>query len=56
MQKNKILQNVSLLVFYLLIAPPVLAAVKDSVHGSFSGVMAWDLFLNRFRLFTTLLP
>ena len=46
MQKNKILQNVSLLVFYLLIAPPVLAAVKDSVHGAFSGVMAWDLFYN----------
>lgn len=46
MQKNKILQNVSLLVFYLLIAPPVLAAVKDSVHGAFTGVMAWDLFYN----------
>ncbi len=46
MQKNKILQNVSLLVFYLLVAPPVLAAVKDSIHGAFTGVMAWDLFYN----------
>ena len=46
MQKNKIIQNVSLLIFYLLFAPPTLAAVKDSIHGAFSGVMAWDLFYN----------
>lgn len=25
---------------------PVLAAVKDSIHGAFTGVMAWDLFYN----------
>ena len=46
MQKNKILHNVSLLIFYLLFAPLVLAAVKDSVHGAFTGVMALDLFYN----------
>lgn len=46
MQKNKILHNVSLLIFYLLFAPLVLAAVKDSVHGAFTEVMALDLFYN----------
>ena len=44
--KNKWLHNVLLVGFYLLLAPPVLAAVKDSIHGAFTGVMAWDLFYN----------
>ena len=44
--KNKWLHNVLLVGFYLLLAPPVLASVKDSIHGAFTGVMAWDLFYN----------
>ena len=44
--KNKWLHNALLVGFYLLLAPPVLAAVKDSIHGAFTGVMAWDLFYN----------
>ena len=44
--KNKWLHNVLLVGFYLLLAPPVLAAVKVSIHGAFTGVMAWDLFYN----------
>ena len=44
--KNKWLHNVLLVGFYLLLAPPVLAAVKDSIHGAFTGAMAWDLFYN----------
>ena len=44
--KNKWLHNVLLVGFYLLLSPPVLAAVKDSIHGAFTGVMAWDLFYN----------
>lgn len=46
MANNKIWHNVLLVLLYLLIAPPALAAIKDSVHGAFSGVMAWDLFYN----------
>lgn len=42
MANNKIWHNVLLVLLYLLIAPPALAAIKDSVHGAFSGVMAWD--------------
>ena len=45
--KNKWLHNVLLVGFYLLLAPPVLAAVKVSIHGAFTGVMAWDLFSGR---------
>ena len=44
--KNKWLHNALLVGFYLLLAPPVLAAVKDSIHGAFTGVMACDLFYN----------
>ena len=44
--KNKWLHNALLVGFYLLLAPLVLAAVKDSVHGAFTGVMALDLFYN----------
>ena len=29
-----------------VLAPPVLAAVKDSIHGAFTGMMAWDLLYN----------
>ena len=44
--KNKWLHNALLVGFYLLLASPVLAAVKDSIHGAFTGVMAWDLLYN----------
>ena len=44
--KNKWLHNVLLVGFYLLLESPVLAAVKDSTHGAFTGVIAWDLFYN----------
>ena len=45
--KNKWLHNVLLVGFYLLLAPPVLAAVKDSIHGAFTGVMAWPAAFGR---------
>ena len=44
--KNKWLHNVMLFGVYVLLAPPVLASVKDSIHGAFTDVMAWDLFYN----------
>ena len=46
MKNNKLLHNAAIVLLYLLSAPVVLAAVKDTIHGSFDGVMAWDLFYN----------
>lgn len=34
------------LLFFLLFAPPVLAVVKDSLHGNFQGVHGWELVYN----------
>lgn len=46
MKNNKYLHNMTIVLLYLLSAPVALAAVKDSIHGSFDGVMLWDLFYN----------
>lgn len=46
MNNKKCLHNAAIVLFYLLFAPVALAAVKDSIHGRFEGVMLWDLFYN----------
>ena len=46
MKNNKWLHNAAIVLLYLLAAPIALAAVKDTIHGSFDGVMAWDLLYN----------
>ena len=46
MKSNKWLHNAAIVLLYLLAAPVALAAVKDTIHGSFDGVMAWDLLYN----------
>ena len=46
MKNNKWLHNAAIVLLYLLAAPVALAAVKDTIHGSFDGVMACDLLYN----------
>ena len=47
MENNKKwLHNAAIVLLYLLLAPAALAAVKDTVHGRFEGVMMWDLIYN----------
>ena len=43
MRKYKYLNGI---LIYLMAAPPVLAAVKDTLHDSLSSYAAWDLFYN----------
>lgn len=44
--KNSFWGKIAVLLLYICIAPPALAAIRDSVHGTFSGVMIWDLAYN----------
>ena len=47
MENNKKwLHNAAIVLLYLLLAPAALAAVKDTVHGRFDGVVLWDLLYN----------
>ncbi|WP_274570658.1 hypothetical protein V6667_06430 [Neisseria leonii] len=42
--RNK--HTITAVLLYLLLAPPALAAVKDSFHGALNSMIAWDLMYN----------